>query len=62
VLVLSGIRRSSTVNTIIVLVSVGVLVTLAFSALPTFDPSRFAGSGAGDMRGVLEASALMFVA
>jgi APA family basic amino acid/polyamine antiporter len=62
VLVLSGLRRSNRMNAVLVCVAVGALLVFVFAGLP-----RIASSGPviqfkGGMPGLLESSALIFVA
>ena len=62
VLVLSGLRRSNRMNAVLVCVAVGALLVFVFAGLP-----RIAGSGPvlqfkGGVPGLLESSALIFVA
>ncbi|MEM9954929.1 MAG: APC family permease [Chloroflexota bacterium] len=65
VIVLLGIRRSNTANTIIVSVTLITLGIFVVSGVPSINTDNFAGiipTGTGGWRALLEATALMFVA
>jgi APA family basic amino acid/polyamine antiporter len=63
----AGLRRSTALNTVIVLVTVGSLATLIVATLPEADPAVFSPffvpeSGRGNLSALLYAAALSFVA
>lgn len=63
--VLTGIRRSSIANTVVVAVTIVGLLVFAGFGFASFEPGRFRpflGGEGGGVPGLLEATALMFVA
>ena len=58
--VAGGMQRSSRLNAVIVIVTLGSLLTLIFSGAPHIDTAQLAPSGSASQ--IIEATALMFVA